>query len=256
MMLVLSLFPGIDLLGKGFEQAEYCVVRGPDLIWGGNILSFVPPPETFQGVIGGPPCAPYSKINRNPNLEDGRKLLDEFIRCVLSAKPDWWLMENVPGVPDIPIPGYTHQRLDIRASEYGLSQSRLRHFQFGSASHKVLVLERPPPTKETEPCCLASEGERTNRRNFADFCQLQGLPRDFSLPGMTKAARYRAVGNGVPIPVAHALATAIKNAPFANEVNVCICGCGRPIYGRAQSATAACRKRRQRRRQAVTPRVL
>ena len=33
--LVLSVFPGIDLLGRAFEEQEYCVVRGPDLLWGG-----------------------------------------------------------------------------------------------------------------------------------------------------------------------------------------------------------------------------
>ncbi len=32
--LVLSVFPGIDLLGRGFEAEGFCVVRGPDLLWG------------------------------------------------------------------------------------------------------------------------------------------------------------------------------------------------------------------------------
>jgi hypothetical protein len=31
--LVLSLFPGIDLLGHGFELEGFCVVRGPDVIY-------------------------------------------------------------------------------------------------------------------------------------------------------------------------------------------------------------------------------
>lgn len=35
--LVLSLFPGIGLLDLAFEEQGYCVVRGPDLLWGGNI---------------------------------------------------------------------------------------------------------------------------------------------------------------------------------------------------------------------------
>ena len=33
--LVLSLFPGIDLLGRGFEAEGFCVVRGPDLLHAG-----------------------------------------------------------------------------------------------------------------------------------------------------------------------------------------------------------------------------
>lgn len=35
-MLLLALFPGIDLLGRGFELEGFCVVRGPDKLWGGD----------------------------------------------------------------------------------------------------------------------------------------------------------------------------------------------------------------------------
>lgn len=31
---LLSVFPGVDLLGMAFELEGYCVVRGPDLVWG------------------------------------------------------------------------------------------------------------------------------------------------------------------------------------------------------------------------------
>lgn len=33
--LVLSLFPGIGLLDRAFEDEGACIVRGPDLLWGG-----------------------------------------------------------------------------------------------------------------------------------------------------------------------------------------------------------------------------
>ena len=39
--LVLSIFPGIDLLGRAFENEGFCVVRGPDLLWGGDIKNYV-----------------------------------------------------------------------------------------------------------------------------------------------------------------------------------------------------------------------
>ena len=35
-MLVLSVFPGIGLLDMAFELEGFCVVRGPDLLWGGE----------------------------------------------------------------------------------------------------------------------------------------------------------------------------------------------------------------------------
>ena len=47
-MLVLSLFPGIGLLDMAFEEEGFCVVRGPDLLWGGDVRSFRPPAGKFD----------------------------------------------------------------------------------------------------------------------------------------------------------------------------------------------------------------
>lgn len=243
---VLSLFPGIDMLGLGFELAGFCVVRGPDPIFGGDIRKFNPSSGIFNGVIGGPPCQDFSKKRRSEPTGYGDEMLYQFERVVLSASPDWWLMENVPTVPDVKIHGYSWQRLDLRANEFGLTQSRLRHFQFGSRDQARIIVGRCVTNEATEPCCLASEGEKSDRRAWPDFCQLQGLPPDFDLPGMTRAGKYRAVGNGVPIPMAYALAMAIKN-PVKN-VSACACGCGRAITGKATYANPSCRKREQRRR--------
>lgn len=55
MTLVLSLFPGGGLLDRAFEETGYCVVRGPDVIWGGDVRTFHPPAGCFDGVIGGDP---------------------------------------------------------------------------------------------------------------------------------------------------------------------------------------------------------
>lgn len=58
--LVLSVFPGIGLLDRAFEQEGFCIVRGPDVLWGGDIRRFHPPPGMFDGLIGGPPCGSFS----------------------------------------------------------------------------------------------------------------------------------------------------------------------------------------------------
>ena len=248
-MLTLSLFPGIDLLGRGFEAEGYCIVRGPDLIWGGDIRAFHVPAGRFDGVIGGPPCPDFSGLNRNPGPY-GLEMLAEFERVVLEAEPDWWLLENVPRVPDVLIAGYTVQRFDLDARECGVAQSRPRHFQFGSRRGLVLVPERQPRMKgKPERICLASEGSTSDRRSWADFCELQGLPRDFKLPGLSIEARYRAVGNGVHVAVARVIARAIKAAHVrAVDVRLCLCGCGRLVEGNQMMAIAACRKRMERRR--------
>ena len=84
--LVLSLFPGIGLLDRGFEEAGFCIVRGPDLIWGGDIKKFRAPPGRFQGVIGGPPCQKFSRANRNRDVAGGMELVNEFLRVRDAAR--------------------------------------------------------------------------------------------------------------------------------------------------------------------------
>lgn len=249
MQLVLSLFPGIDLLGRGFEAEGFCVVRGPDLIFGSDVRAFTAPSGRFDGIIGGSPCPDFSRARRAPPTGYGLAMLAQFERIVFAAQPAWWLLENVPGVPDVRIAGYSWQRIDIDARECGVPQSRLRHFQFGHRAELVPVIRRSAKLALVSPCCIASEAGRKGRRSWADFCELQGLPRDFELPGMTLAARYRAVGNGVPVPMARQLAAAIRDARALHPgERVCACGCARLVTGRRLLATAACRKREQRRR--------
>lgn len=88
--LVLSVFPGVDLLGRAFEEEGFTVVRGPDVLWGGDIRRFRPPAGVFDGVIGGPPCQAHSQLRYLVQHRWGRTaedLIPEFARCVLEAQP-------------------------------------------------------------------------------------------------------------------------------------------------------------------------
>src|ERR1041384_3867095 len=104
--LVLSLFPGAGLLDRGFEQAGFCVVRGPDTVFGQRIEGFSAARGHFEGIIGGPPCQDFSRARRRPPTGHGERMLRHYARVVPEADPAWWLLENVPGVPDLQIPGY------------------------------------------------------------------------------------------------------------------------------------------------------
>lgn len=242
---ILSIFPGIDLLGRGFELEGFTVVRGPDLLWGGDIRKFHPGDLMVDGIIGGSPCQDFSKLRRDPPTGYGLEMIEEFKRVVCEAMPAWWLLENVPQVPDVQIAGYHVQRFDLHASEVGLPQNRLRHFQYGNLAGLVLKLDRPGARSYAgDPCVVASDDSRDWRR----LCDLMGLPADFDLPGMTRAARYRAVGNGVPIPMAQFVARAIVQPVNPELVTLCACGCGRSVQGKQRAALPACRKRLERRR--------
>lgn len=227
--LVLSLFPGVGLLDMAFEEAGFCVVRGPDLIYGGDVRAFHPPPHRFDGVIGGPPCQAHSSF-RHIILASGKELAEdmvpEFARCVSEAQPGWWLMENVPGVPTLHVEGYLACRHVLDNRWLGEEQERRRVFQFGTADGRQLhfptaALDHP----NTETTCMASEGKAGRimrkggkadyqpRRPWARFCELQGLPPGFlSESPFTLDGKYRAVGNGVPLAMGRAVAKAVRQA--------------------------------------------
>jgi site-specific DNA-cytosine methylase len=142
--LVLSIFPGIDLLGRAFEEEGFTVVRGPDVLWGGDIRTFHPPAGKFDGVIGGPPWQPFSPLvhlvranGREPKHEN---LIPEFERIVWETACEWFVMEEVVNAP-VPQPWgahparvtsfvLDHSTLDD-GSGFGHAQMRKRRFSFG-----------------------------------------------------------------------------------------------------------------------------
>ncbi len=257
MRLVLSLFPGIDLLGSGFEAHGFCVVRGPDLLWGGDIRRFHPPRGVFEGIIGGPPCQDDSRARRSPPTGYGEKMHAEFVRVIEEASPAWYLHESVPGskpLPDIACVGsvqFEQQRIVLSARDCGLTQRRSRIFTYGYLTDAIVIPRVTPVSGSSQPCCMATEGKKPGRRAWPDFCEAMGLPRDFDLPGWPIAFKYSAVGNGVPVPMAMMLAHAIQNSDNNSMVRLCQCGCGRQVEGKAVLANAGCRKRAQRIRDAA-----
>jgi DNA (cytosine-5)-methyltransferase 1 len=49
-------------------------------------------------------------------------------------------------------------------------------------------------------------------RTWQDMARLQGLPADFDIPPFTVHGKKSAIGNGVPIPMARAVAKAVLRA--------------------------------------------
>jgi len=142
--LVLSLFPGIGLLDMAFEAEGFCVVRGPDLLWGGDVRAFHPPTGRFDGVIGGPPCQMFSTLGRRFNgrrKKTAQNLIPEFSRIIRETRPRWFVMENVEQIKKSHILqdviaqftkadyGLTSTILD--ASFCGVPQARTRFFLIG-----------------------------------------------------------------------------------------------------------------------------
>lgn len=235
--LVLSLFPGIDLLGMAFDEFGFTVVRGPDVIFGGDIRRFHPPAGRFDGVIGGPPCQCFSRlahmVRHNGYEPKFGNLIPEFERCVEEASPEWFLMENVPDAPPAVCRGYVSHEFTFNNRDLGESQNRLRRWTFGTKGSvrrplliDIVALNGMPFRSavvggSSRQNGLGRQTDRKRRRRgrmpfntksedvFRDSCATQGLPADFDLPGWTKEGKCKAIGNGVPLATGRAMARAV-----------------------------------------------
>lgn len=220
--LVLSLFPGIGLLDRAFEDAGFCVVRGPDVLWGGDVRRFHPPAGVFVGVIGGPPCQVFSSLKAlNPLAgEKHGNLIPEFERVVSESQSIWFVMENVPGAPEPITPGYEVRSLVLNNRWVGGEQERVRRFSLGSRDGRTLdvdvsLFENPA----WHPTVLAGHGPvgrghgYDSNPSISEMCRLQGLPETFLEDApFTVSGKRRVIGNGVPLPLGRAIALAVRRA--------------------------------------------
>jgi len=211
--LILSLFPGVDLLGRAFAAAGFCVVLGPDKILCSDIRNFRPPAGRFDGIIGGPPCQDFSGLKR---IKTGYSLqmINEFKRVVKEVKPDWWLMENVSGVPDCKIDGYGWQRFELNLSWYR-GCTRLRHFQFGHRLGLQIDVEKLRPVEADSYHATVTANDK---RSFEAMCQLQGLIDPLVLADFNLAGKKKLIGNGVPMELGHTLARTIKEQIYGEDL--------------------------------------
>ncbi|WP_445718273.1 DNA cytosine methyltransferase [Flavobacterium sp.] len=139
-------------------------------------------------IIGGPPCQGFSLANKNRNKvsEDPRnKLFYEFVKTINWYNPKSFVMENVKGllsmesgqvIKQIQIEfenagkyGYEVRTKVLKASDYGVPQSRERVIVIGIRKDLDLIPEFPSKKYENEvtveeaisdlPKINASEGE-------------------------------------------------------------------------------------------------
>lgn len=224
--LVLSLFPGIGLFDMAFEEEGFCIVRGPDLLWGGDIKRFHPPAGKFDGIIGGPPCQLFSRLRhlcRHAGQKHGN-LIPEFERVVHECRPQWFVMENVPEAPEPHVVGYIVKSYIVCDVWLGGITNRRRRFCSGTPDGRDLPIEYVAlHSIEPAPTVLASAGGKTrirgtgmairqdrSRNAFKNACVLQGLPPDFLANApFTHIGKQQVLGNGVPLPMGRAIAKAI-----------------------------------------------
>ena len=112
--------------------------------------------KEIDGIIGGPPCQGYSSVG-NRNMNDPRNtLIFYFIKWVDFFQPEFYVMENVPGILSMYKGGvvkkikkmyndidYSCQVEKVRALDHGVPQKRKRVFFIGfKGNSKVIKLQK------------------------------------------------------------------------------------------------------------------
>lgn len=241
LVLVLSLFPGADLLGVAFEQLGATVVQSRDYIFGGDIRDVHVPPHRFDLVIGGPPCQVHSSASHLNAAGKSSKvdLIPEFVRIVNEAQPRAVVMENVRGAMEHP---------SIPAA---WNVQTLRDWDCGGLTHRTRAFwtwpmpilapsRRAAPDPDTGAMPSRSVMASTYKRGRSDnpFLDAKGyLPGDLPLMeyarlqgmelmtqrlmehGVSRQMAVTFLGNGVPLAtglwVARHVLAAMKGATDA-----------------------------------------
>jgi len=104
-----------------------------------------------DGIIGGPPCQPFSNELRNGRTKgpgDERNAVPDFVRIVVEKRPPFFLIENVLGLLRFPVflseqvsrlftAGYFVVPIVLIAWRYGVPQERRRLFIAGYRGGKL-----------------------------------------------------------------------------------------------------------------------
>lgn len=221
--LVLSLFPGLGLLDAAFEAEGFCVVRGPDILWGGDIRRFHPPPGRFDGVIGGPPCQAHSTAREILNTSVAVDLIPEFVRCVRESGASWCVMENVLGAMHHKAIPAEWDSVILRDWDCGGETARKRAFwlwpmtllsngrRAGQPSLSVLA----STAKKGKSQYAADKRFLPGNLPLAEYERLQGVPdvtAGLMAAGSSKYFAVHLLGNGVPLAMGRTVARAVAAA--------------------------------------------
>lgn len=181
-MKLLSLFSGCGGLDLGFELAGFDIPYANEFdktIWEtfkinhpktklieGDVrqINSQEFDDTFDGIIGGPPCQSWSEAGSLRGIEDERgQLFFDYIRILKDKKPKFFLAENVSGmladrhseaVQNIlslfEKAGYDVTLTLVNAKNYGVAQERKRVFYIGFRKDLNIKFEFPKGSTEDD----------------------------------------------------------------------------------------------------------
>ena len=178
-VIAVDFFCGVGGLTRGLLDAGIIVKKGYDidsgvretyeknnrgkffhkdisLLKGEEVLEGIDRKNNFFLLAGCAPCQPFSRINKKISEKDDKKiLLLQFGRLIEETKPDFVLMENVPGLKNgkgqvifrkfeniLKKENYSYDVKILNARDYGVPQNRKRIVLVAS-KHDLITLPAP-----------------------------------------------------------------------------------------------------------------
>ena len=153
-----------------FPDAAVCGSDAASLT-GGDLLQMAGT-RSCVVVVGGPPCAAFSVAGKMSPDDARRGLIDEFARLVAEVSPDYFVMENVPGIlaarsrdvvdrfrGAMTRAGYVLAEPWLLAADgFGVPQRRRRVFMVG-ARRGLRLPRRPEHSAQPPPGAFAAMGD-------------------------------------------------------------------------------------------------
>jgi len=242
--LAIDLFAGAGGMTLGFEQAGFDVVAAVDIdpihcatheynfpFW--NVvcrdLSEIGADELLREaeingedvdvIFGGPPCQGFSMIGKR-SLDDPRNsLVFHFLRLIVGVRPNYFVMENVPGlaigdhrkflfeiIEALESDGYDVQRnfQVLNSSDFGVPQNRRRLFLFGARRGLELPTYPPPttlPADVSNPSLFELPNGPKVWEAIGDLPEVERckelLERDWTVAAYGKPSRYAKILRGL-----------------------------------------------------------
>jgi len=94
-----------------------------------------------DGIIGGPPCQGFSVIGKRKKSDQRNSLLLDFFRLVDEVQPEFFVMENVPGLITRNMSHHLKHGIDMVVGEYYITGPLvLDAADYGAASNRKRVL--------------------------------------------------------------------------------------------------------------------